>query len=130
MFKRKSKVIKTQSGNFKIYERSEIDIRKLETLNEDKPLDLMNNTSVIVYDSLKYNVKWFNPFSWIFLQKYSLSKISSDYPRRLILLLAKEIFEIEQIDSSYFKLLLGEMSKEESEKYMQKFKKKAEESTI
>jgi hypothetical protein len=123
--KRKSKKIINEYGKFTVYERSQQDDDNFNIAAESGKLSLTDQSLIIIRDGLKYNIKWFNPFSW--LKVFSCNFVSlKKMPSRLILILAKNICELEGKDVSNFKFLLKEMTAEEEAEYTKMIKKKVE----
>lgn len=123
--KRKSRKIINEYGKFTVYERSQQDDDNFNFAAESGKLSLTDQSLIIIRDGLKYNIKWFNPFSWLKVFSYNFASLKK-MPQRLILILAKNICELEGKDVSNFKFLLKEMTAEEEAEYTKMIKKKVE----
>lgn len=128
--KRRSKIFTSEAGNrVRLSERSAADIIRLESLGDSVTLQIADTSAIIARDSLKYNFKWYNPLSWPAPFKYSIRKLMRLHPKE-ILSIAKNVYELEGVDTSHYRFMLDEMSPEEKTKYLEKLKKKVEEAAI
>lgn len=123
--KRKSRKIINEYGKFTVYERSQQDDDNFNIAAESGKLSLTDQSLIIIRDGLKYNIKWFNPFSWFKIFSCNLVSLKK-MPSRLILILAKNICELEGKDVSNFRFLLKEMTAEQEAEYVKSLKKKVE----
>lgn len=123
--KRKSRKIINEYGKFTVYERSQQDDDNFNIAAESGKLSLTDQSLIIIRDGLKYNIKWFNPLSWLKVFSYNFASLKK-MPQKLILILAKNICELEGKDVSNFRYLLKEMTPDQEAEYVKNLKKKVE----
>ena len=104
----------------RLFERSAGDVISAAGIED---VNIVELSIIIVRDSIKHNIKLWNPLSWRYL-KYNLKGLYK-LPKRVIFEMAKEVTEIENGDVGIYRFILGQMTESEQKEYIESLKKKA-----
>jgi len=103
----------------RLFERSAGDVISAAGIED---VNIVELSIILVRDSIKHNIKLWNPLSWRYL-KYNLKGLYK-LPKRVIFEMAKEVTEIEGGDANVYKYILGQMTEFEQKQYQESLKKK------